>query len=313
MNEHLKLLNGLIGFASLIEGWPNPLREQGYVLYWVGPSYLVSNGKKSNPDLVFVSRPLNHCLIFECKSGISTDDEQLEALAATTKDDLIQSAQVSFPDPNTAKFDIVIVCLSDKSQSLINVLDSGNYGFPLLVIDYATGHAHLERAALNARTLSAMLKGGVSFDKDFWPLGFIPYDETSELIEIANVIMPEVVSLIKLGEPYFDIADIIRNTCPIEAKLHPKEETKLTQKVRSVLYSASKGEFRGLLKPILGGGQYQDKWIVNESIKVGGVEKKVGVRSLQKRTSQFVSRLKKGTTFTGFKEELESWQIEMKL
>jgi hypothetical protein len=59
LNEHLKLLNGLIGFASSLEGWPRPLHEQGFLLYWVGPSYMVSGNKRANPDLLFVSKPLN--------------------------------------------------------------------------------------------------------------------------------------------------------------------------------------------------------------------------------------------------------------
>lgn len=313
MNEHLRLLNGLIGFASSVEGWPKPLQEQGYVLYWVGPSYLVSNGRKSNPDLLFVSKLLNHCLIFECKSGVSTDDEQLKALVATTKEDLIQKAQVSFPGPKTAEFDIVMVCSSDKSQPLSKILDSGNYGFPLLVIDYSTGYAHLERAALKAEPISTILNSGFKFDNDVWPLEFIPYDETSELAEIASVIMPKVISVIKSGRPHFDMDDIIRDTCPVFETLHPKEKTELVRKVRSILQLARKGEFSGLLVPMPGGAQYENKWIASESIKVGDREKHVGVRSLQKRTSQFISRLKKGVDFTGYKEELESWQSEMKL
>jgi hypothetical protein len=313
LNEHLRLLNGLIGFASSVEGWPKPLQEQGYVLYWVGPSYLASNGRKSNPDLLFVSKFLNHCLIFECKSGISADNEQLETLVATTKEDLIQGAQVSFPDPKNAEFDIVIVCSSDKFQSLSKTLDGGNYGFPVLVVNCSTGYVHIERATLKAEPISTTLRNGFKFDNDIWPLEFIPYDETSELSEIASVIMPKVVSIMKSGRPHFDTDDIIRDTCPVFETLHPKEKTELTRKVRSILQLAKKGEFSGLLTPMPGGAQYKDKWIVSEHIKVGNVEKKVGVRSLQKRVSQFISRVKKGVDFTGFKEESESWQYEWKL
>lgn len=313
MNEHLRLLNGLIGFASSVEGWPKPLREQGYVLYWVGPSYLVSNGRKSNPDLLFVSKLLNHCLIFECKSGLAIDHEQLAALRATTKENLIQGAQVTFSDPITAEFDIVIVCSSDKLQSLSGILDSGDYGFPLLVIDYSTGYVHLERAPLKVEVISTTLNSGFEFDNDFWPLEFIPYDETSGLAEIASVIMPKVVSVMKSGRPYFDTDDIIRDTCPVSETLHPKEKTELTRKVRSILQLAKRGEFSGLLTPMPGGAQYRDKWTVSEFIKVGDAEKHVGVRSLLKRASQFISRLKKGADFTGYKEELESWQYQWKL
>lgn len=313
MNEHLRLLNGLIGFASSVEGWPKPLQEHGYVLYWVGPSYLVSNGRKSNPDLLFVSQLLNHCLIFECKSGSSIDHEQLESLMATTKENLIQGAQVSFPDPKTAEFDIVIVCSSDKSQPLSKILDSGNYGFQLLVINYSTGYVHLEGAPLQAEPISTTLKSGFVFDNDVWPLEFIPYDETSELAEIASVIMPKIVSVMKSGKPHFDTDDIIRDTCPVCETLHPKEKTDLVRKVRSILQLARKAEFSGLLTPMPGGAQYKYKWTVSESIKVGDREKHVGVRSLQTRASQFISRLKKGIDFTGYKEELESWQYEMEL
>ena len=229
------------------------------------------------------------------------------------QEDLIQKAQVSFPSPKTAEFDIVMVCSSDKSQPLSKILDSGNYDFPLLVIDYSTGYAHLERAALKAEPISTILNSGFKFDNDIWPLEFIPYDETSELAEIASVIMPKVVSVIKSGRPHFDTDDIVRDTCPVFETLHPKEKTELVRKVRLILKLARRGEFSGLLVPMPGGAQYKDKWTVSESIKVGDREKHVGVRSLQKRASQFISRLKKGIDFTGYKEELESWQSEMKL
>ena len=61
------------------------------------------------------------------------------------------------------------------------------------------------------------------------------------------------------------------------------------------------------------GHEVKDKWTASESIKVGDAEKQVGVRSLQRRASQFIYRVKKGTDFTGYKEESESWQYEWKL
>lgn len=306
------LLNGSIGFAHSLQGWPSPLMEQGYSLYWVGPSYIVLGRNRVNPDLLFVSTRLNHCLILECKSGVTTGERQLESLAATTRDNLIQSANVTFQNPSTAEFDIVIVCFSEHSGALGKTLNAGGYSFPLLVVDRVAGRASLERGRLSVNTMSAVLEKGVSFDPELWPLQFIPYDAASEPADIANCVIPKVVSLMKLGAPHFDLADIVRDTCPVSNRLHPREKTELIKKIRSVLRLAANGEFRGLLRPI-DGGQYQDKWIVTDSIKFGGIPKKVGARSLSRRTADFISRLKSGAPFTSFEEVEEGWQPSMDL
>lgn len=312
MNEHLKLLNGFVGFANRLAGWPDFLSKEGYILYWVGPSYMLSDGRKVNPDLLFVSARLNHSLIVECKSGVTADAAQLQTLRATTKDDLIHKAQVTFQAPHTATFDIAIGCYSQHSTALTKTLDKAGLVFPLLVIDCSAGQVSLRDGVLNSKPISALLEKGVELDSDYWPVQFIPYDETSDDAEIAACIIPNIVSTMRSGAPHLDVTDILRDTCPVSDRLHPTEETQIARRVRSVLRSAASGEFRGLLRPI-GGGRYHDKWLVSDSIKTGGIPKRVGPRSLNKRTSDFISRLRKGTEFVGYEDEEETWQYPMDL
>jgi hypothetical protein len=54
------------------------LKDLGYKVEYLEPTFLNSEGKKVNPAILFTSNKLIHALITECKGGVSIEDEQLE-------------------------------------------------------------------------------------------------------------------------------------------------------------------------------------------------------------------------------------------
>jgi len=86
LSEHTVLVNGMIGLCTKTRGWPSTLKDLGYKVEYIEPTFINSEGKKVNPDILFTSNKLIHALITECKGGISVEDEQLEKYSKITVD-----------------------------------------------------------------------------------------------------------------------------------------------------------------------------------------------------------------------------------
>src|SRR3990172_8427719 len=130
LSEHTVLVNGMIGLCTKPRGWPSTLKDLGYKVEYLEPTFLNSEGKKVNPDILFTSNKLIHALITECKGGVSIEDEQLEKYSKINVENVRNWVRVY--DASKLSLDLCLASYEESSEKILENIDS-QYNFPILV------------------------------------------------------------------------------------------------------------------------------------------------------------------------------------
>jgi len=67
LSDHTLQINAWIGLCQLDRTFPDTLRNLGYTVDIIDPSF-VHEGDSVNPDLILTSRAYNHSIVIDCKS-----------------------------------------------------------------------------------------------------------------------------------------------------------------------------------------------------------------------------------------------------
>ena len=151
LSDHTLQINAWIGLCQLDSTFPDALRNLGYTVDIIDPSF-VHEGDSVNPDLILTSRAHNHSIIIDCKSYFIKEEQNqkyesihhspeflltrgIVSAADATEDFDAEFAYSSFEDlaenPHLPENDFAVVQYDeDANQYIIRTLD--NYEFNLV-------------------------------------------------------------------------------------------------------------------------------------------------------------------------------------
>lgn len=78
ITPHTRLINYVIGFCKKNTGWIQPLEEEGYKVQLIEQTISTEQGNKVKPDVIAASNKLLNSLVFECKGGVTLEQDQIE-------------------------------------------------------------------------------------------------------------------------------------------------------------------------------------------------------------------------------------------
>ena len=247
------------------------------------------------PELLLSSELNKHTILLEVKSGRNTDDEQLARYGAITRDILHRVAGV-FKGPAEA-FDVVINGDEQHAESLAMGVLKGDYPFPIVV--KTVEGLKLIHNEFKIAQLTQSFSGGVEIDWNSVPSNFVPIDAESELWEVADVIMPQVLALMAKRAPRISVSEICARTCEgTWGVMGPKGQTDILNRVRKVLHAASMGEFKPFLK-IDERGSISYVRIENNPLEYGATPRSKVFKRFHGLQETFVERLRTGIEFQG--------------
>ena len=189
------------------------------------------------------SEQINHTLMCEWKNGANASRDQLDRSARVATGDLRSHAVIS--SNAVANHDVVIVGLDENQLRLQISLDAANSKFPLIV----TTEQGLERVSqsFNEPKLESVFDPLV-IDWSRVPTSYISCDGESELWEIAEVVVPEILSEMQAGVMIFVGRDLAQSISSLWTHMGPQAKSALESKVNSTLSAMQQHGFSQYFK-----------------------------------------------------------------
>lgn len=262
LSEHTVLVNAMIGLCTKTHGWPSTLRDQGYKIEYIEPTFRNSEGKEVNPDILFTSNKLLHALTVECKGGSTFDTEQIEKYIKITPDNI--QNWVNIYDASRLTLDLNFAAYEESSRNLLEKIK--NYNLPLLIF------------SLNKSILKINNFSNTKLDKAFStpikisypPTDFYPFDDEDDTSLIALYVLRELAYLalhnIHNENVEFDLDEILKRIHPMWENIHESKKKKLRNKVKDILHSYKKEQLGDHLVKVKG----EKTWQITRSMKAFG-------------------------------------------
>lgn len=280
-NFSLVIVNLFIGMCRGAAGVPRVLRDLGYEDKWIERQFPNQDFDLVHPELVLASRAENHTLLLEAKSGANTQTAQLARYDRVETADLRE--RLFLPHDETGSHDVTIVGLEEHEQRL-RIGIEGQYDFPLLVA--SNRGLALRLNEFQVVQLNTAFQPYLGIDWDSVTLSWIPFDHDSELWEVAEVVIPEVVARMVKREPRIEAAPICSSRSSWAIIGRP-EKNQMEAKVRQVFREAATNEFRSYLRLRDGGLD-----VTNNPLELDVPGQSLAFRRLQRLQREFLGRLR---------------------
>ena len=185
-SNHTKLMNFIIGMCKKHSDWITTLSDLGYKPEVIEQRIRTSTDEAVKPDVIATSNKLVHSLVFDCKGGITVDQDQMQRYSTLTENDLLR-----WVSPFTAigfRFDI---CISDVDEYHSAIIPTTN-GFPILTFgrDTLTKTRDFKESRINAA-----FRNPISLDGKVPTLMYYPFCEDDKTPYIALFVIRGLVSL----------------------------------------------------------------------------------------------------------------------
>jgi hypothetical protein len=185
-SNHTKLMNFIIGMCKKHKDWVTTLSNLGYTPELLEQHIRTSTDERIKPDIVATSNKLLHSIVFECKGGVTVEQDQMDRYLTLTESDLLR--WVTPYDTNNFKFD---VCISDTSENHPAILPLVN-DFPLITFGeetiFKTGDFKEDR-------LNAAFQAPISLQGKIPTFSYYPFSEEDSSPYIAIHVIRGLVSV----------------------------------------------------------------------------------------------------------------------
>jgi hypothetical protein len=281
-NFSLVVVNLFIGLCRGSAGLPRLLRDLGYQDRWIERHFHNQDHDIVHPELVLSSKANNHTILLECKSGPNTDVGQLRRYSRVRSRDLVE--RLFLEDDECGDHDVAIVGLEEHRERLSIALEGGDTMFPLLVAN--DGGLALALNEFSYAELSDVFRPALDISWDLVPLSWIPFDHDSELWEVAEVVMPLVLSKMVRREPRIDARSICVDASSWSI-IGTTERQQMERKVVQVFSEAWHGEFRDFFRMV-----GDDLVVENNPVELDAARSTLGFQRLQRLQTEMLHRLR---------------------
>lgn len=254
ISNHTILVNAMIGLSKKTTGWPSTLKDMGYNVEYIEPTFLNADGQKVNPDILFTSNKQMHALVIECKGGKTIEDEQINKYARINKNSLID--RVSVKEPTKLTHDVSIVGLEQFSEPILLKV---NGSFPVIIFTF---EKQIEKHnSFSHKKLNDAFSHPINIG--YPPTEFYPFDDEDDESWISMYVLQELFSL-SLGNSHSDNLDfteeqLLRQIHPMWSQIHESKKKKLKAKVNTILNSYHQKGLSKQLQSIRGKNRWQIK------------------------------------------------------
>jgi hypothetical protein len=287
------MLNVWIGMCKGIKGLPRDLRDLGYQDFTIEYKFTNVHGEVVMPELIIGSEKLSHTILLEWKSGADFEDNQLRRYNGITHDDLVSKA---FLEKNVCLFFNVCVLGKDEFKSRLEIgLDKGSFIFPFIVC--SPNSMTLVKNSFDRKEVDSVFQPSLVIDLEIAPTNLIPYNEESSDWEIADVIMPHVISLMIKREPNFTLDSLCSETLRMWESIASEKQNQIKNKVERVVVEAAKNEFRRYIGRNKGlqSRTHSSTWDIKRNpLDVTSSRRSKEFKDLQKLQRSFIVGLKTG-------------------
>ena len=243
-NFNLGMTNLWIGLCRGVVGLPSDLRKLGYDAKWIEYNFANSDNEMVKPELIAFSNQLGHTLILEWKSGANTEPDQLRRYSRIASEDLRTKAFID--RPAFEKHNVTLICKDEKKERIKIGIETGNYNFP--IISTVNDGLQLHFNQFDCYELNQIFSPLLPIDFSIVTTCFVPFDNDSELWEIAEFIMPQIFEYMFQRQPHFLLDDLITDTVPTWGMMGPEFKCELRKKMLDVVNEASRQEFRNYFR-----------------------------------------------------------------
>ena len=263
LSEHTVLVNGMIGLCTKTRGWPSTLKDLGYKIEYLEPTFLNSEGKKVNPDILFTSNKLIHALITECKGGVSIEDEQLEKYSKINVENVRNWVRVY--DASKLSLDLCLASYEESSEKILENIDS-EYNFPILVFSLSNFISKINKFS-NSKLDQAF---STPIEISYPPTEFYPFDDEDDVSLIALYVLRELAFLalnnLHNESVEFEPDEMLERIHPMWANIHETKKKKLRSKTKEILDEYKKEQLSEHLAKVKG----KNTWQITKSMKAFG-------------------------------------------
>ena len=300
-NFNLAMLNLWIGLCRGVKGLPRSLRDLGYQVEWIEYHFSNSDLKRVKPDLILASDSAEHTLLLELKEGANTKADQLHRYSRITSEDLRERA---FLGQASATHDVTINGKGEHQERLIKGVEKSGHGFPVLVV-IDTGIARCY-SRFSYQKLNDVFDPVLEIDFSKCPLEFLPFDLDSEKWEVAERIVPEIITQMYEHEPRILANKIAQKAVKVWDIIGEETKKEYITKITDIVDQASRDHFKKYLKrnSHAAGRTQTPTWeIIRNPLNLGADKQRNEFKKLKRIQKAFIESLKIDTVQT-FQREL---------
>ena len=298
-SKNVLILRTIIALCKRDIKLPTVFHNLGYHQILIEQPVSLPDSKSVVPDLIISSRQTNHCIVWESKSGRSIDNDQANRLSLIEATDFKDKLLLNISIEEGFLFDIAYACDGEQCNNIKVDLDRlsaetpsiGEFPVVGLFEDYGLRKCS---GSFKESRIDKILTAGIQVDARKIPSDYYPFDKDSSLSEIAPPVMRSIVSCAARQEPQFSAEQITKESYGNSWNYIASNQAKnqMIDKVKEILREARISELRGYLSRTGKGGTRSLKWQLNYSNISGGAYPAGRLKTLQKRCTEFVNRLR---------------------
>lgn len=236
-SEHTKLISCIIGFCKKHESWVTPLETYEVVL--IEQTLSSDQRTKSVPDLVVQSNKHSSVILFECKSGSTLTEDQINRYGNLRINDLHKWLDIIH---DNIDLDTCIAGLVEHGDRLKQI---NNKRFPIIVFDFPQHQIRKIEGVFNNQHANNEFDTNIDITNKIPTLGYYPFSADDDETTIRHhVIRMMIIALrhkktardLKLDEPDSYINEFLLNRIHYcwEAISH-REQKRLKDKILSII------------------------------------------------------------------------------
>jgi len=276
LSDHTLQINAWIGLCQLDRTFPDSLRNLGYTVDIIDPSF-VHEGDSVNPDLILTSRAHNHSIVIDCKSYFIKEEQNekyesihhspeilltrgIVSVADATEDFDAEFAYSSFEDlaenPHLPENDFAVVQFDeDANQYIIQTLEDYEFNLADLQDEFPI-FTHTRR-----------------LPTDYFPFDVGTGDDDYRQFTIS--ILQSTVH-VALGQDTFDADDLLEDAHPLWVDLDANVKNELRAHTETILMEYQRQGLDEHIEKVQAGSK--DEWkVVSKSLQ-----------ALQRKVDRFV-------------------------
>ena len=283
-NFSLLVLNLWISLCRGVRGLPSAIHDLGYQDRAIERRFENQDLESVHPELIIASRRLGHTILFEFKAGANTDADQLRRYSRVTSRDLEQ--RVYLEAAEVTRHDVAVIGKEENRERLMIGIREEGHTFPLIVAD--DQGLELVLSAFSEGSFDAVMRPRFDFDWAAVSMAWVPFDHGSDLWEIAEVIIPQVLKRMRRREPRIEARSVCAEV-PSWDCIGPPERNQMQTKVSAVMREAAHHEFRDYFRFRNDGID-----VTNNPLELGVGATTPSLRRLRRLQRDFITRLEGG-------------------
>ena len=210
----------------------------GYRDRWIPGDLLGKTGTATDPVLVLASAQSRHSIFVEVCEGPEMDPGRLDRYASVTAVDLRERTPLS--QDQTELYGVAVFGLEEHGDSLRSSIRDSKPR-PTLLLRTPDGLV-IGANPFPKVALANLFRPVLSLDWQSAPLGWIPYDHESDLAEVAQTVIPEVIARATGGVNRLKVGRICEDHLLWDLSTR-KARKKMRARVNAALSAAARHEF----------------------------------------------------------------------